>query len=344
MQTAFATTLLGPNMGSRAGVVTGAYGPVLGFAPETPQTPEEQAAYNAVTPQAPLDTLMRSLKTENSYSAWGSVYGGYSKIDGNTSVGSQTATTDGVGLAAGIDMRLGTDTVVGFALGGGGTSWGLSNNLGGGTSDIFQAGFYGSHHFGNAYIAGALAYAFDQFSTNRNVTSPAANLTANFDGNGLTGRIEGGYRWGSEDIGVTPYVAGQFSALRTPSYSETTASGASGFALAYAAQTATNERAELGTWLDMTMHLEDERTMRLGLRVAYAHDWWSNNSLTANFTTLPTSSFSMTGVTPPTNIGLVSLLSEYRYNTHVSLGLKLDGELSTEGYSIAGTGTFRYSW
>jgi len=345
MQTAFATTLLGPNMGSRAGVVTGAYGPVLGFAPETPQTPEEQAAYNAVTPQAPLDTLMRSLKTENSYSAWGSVYGGYSKIDGNTSVGSQTATTDGVGLAAGIDMRLGTDTVVGFALGGGGTSWGLSNNLGGGTSDIFQAGFYGSQRFGNAYLSGALAYAFDQFRVNRNVTSPAAaNLTANFDGNGVTGRIEGGYRWGSEDIGLTPYVAGQFSALRTPSYSETTASGASGFALAYAAQTATNERAELGTWLDMTMHLEDERTMRLGLRVAYAHDWWSNNSLTANFTTLPTSSFSMTGVTPPTNIGLVSLLSEYRYNTHVSLGLKLDGELSTEGYSIAGTGTFRYSW
>ena len=70
----------------------------------------------------------------------------------------------------------------------------------------------------------------------------------------------------------------------------------------------------------------------------------SNNLLTANFLSLPTSSFTMPGITPPANLGLVSGMAEIRYRNGVSFGVKLDGEFASGAYSIAGTGTLRYSW
>ena len=258
MQNSFSTTLISPYARSGA---PGVFGSALSFAPEIPQTPEEQAAYDAVTPHAPLDALMRSLNPYYSHSVWASAYGGYSSVTGSSDAGSPTAITRGGGIASGIDYRFGPDTVLGFALGGGATSWSVSGGVGGGTSDIFQAGFYGSQRFGNAYISGSLAYALDAMNTNRNVTLPTADLTARFIANGATGRLEGGYRFGERDFGITPYVGGEFSALRTPAYAETTASGTPGSELSYAAQTTTDVRAEVGVWADKAFRLEDNSTI-----------------------------------------------------------------------------------
>ena len=342
MQNSFSTTL--PNTGFRGGT-PGGFGSPLGFAPETPLTPEEQAAYDAVTPHEPFDALMRSLNTYYNHSVWASAYGGYGKLTGDSSLGSPTATTGGGGVASGIDFRFGPDTVLGFALDGGGTSWSLSAGMGGGTSDIFQAGIYGSQRFGNAYLSASLAYAVDWMKTNRNIITPAvANLTANFTANGPTGRLEGGYRFGEPDFGVIPYVAGEISALLTPSYSETTASGTPGSELSYASQTVTNERAEIGSWVEKVFHLDNASTLWLRARAGYAHDWWSNDNFTAQFLSLPTQSFTMSGITPPANLGLASLMSEIQYPNGISLSAKFDAELGQNAYSFAGTGTFRYSW
>ncbi|WP_163414096.1 autotransporter domain-containing protein, partial [Escherichia coli] len=64
------------------------------------------------------------------------------------------------GMAAGADYRFSADTLVGFSLGGAGTNYGLANSLGKGSSDVFQAGVYGRHQFGAAYVAAALAYGW----------------------------------------------------------------------------------------------------------------------------------------------------------------------------------------
>lgn len=344
MQSSFSTALLNPNIGNRGGS-SGGFGPALGFAPEAPLTPEEQAAYDAVTPHEPLNALMHSLDSGYSHSVWASGYGGFSRITGESSMGSPTATTGGGGIASGVDFRFGPDTVLGFALGGGDTSWSLSDGGGGGDSQIFQFGVYGSHRFGAAYVSGALAYALDWMHTNRTITTPAtANLTADFLANGPTGRLEGGYRFGKPDFGITPYVAGEFSALHTPSYSETTASGTSGLALSYASQTTTTVRGETGVWADKAFHLGDGSTLWLRGKVGYAHDWYSDDSFSAAFQSLPTQSFTMTNITQPANLALVSLMSEIKYRNGVSLSAKFGSELGQNAYSFAGTGTFRYSW
>jgi uncharacterized protein with beta-barrel porin domain len=145
-------------------------------------------------------------------------------------------------------------------------------------------------------------------------------------------------------MGITPYIASEFSALHTPSYSETTASGAQGFALSYSAQTSTNGRAEVGLWTDKSFQLDTYSTLWLRGRIGYAYDWWSNDNFTAQFVSLPTESFTMTGITPPNNVGLLSLMSEIKYPNGLSLGTKFDAELASGSYSFAGTATFQYRW
>lgn len=344
MQSSFTTALLNPNIGQRSNAI-GAFGPALGFAPEIPNTPEEQAAYDAVTPRAPLDALMKSLNEGYTHSAWGSVYGGYASMTGASNVGSPTAITRGGGIASGIDFRLTRDTVVGFALGGGQTGWSISNALGDGTSDIFQAGIYGSQRLGSAYVSGSLAYALDSLKTNRNVTMPSpGTLTANFIANGVTGRVEGGYRFGPPDLGVTPYLASEFSVLVSPAYGESASSGSQSLALSYQGQTTTDVRAEIGVWASKSFYLADRSTFWFGGRAGYAHDWWNNTFLSATFLSLPTSSFTMTGITPPSNIGLASLMGEIKGINGWSFGVKLDGEFASGAYSLGATGTLRYSW
>ena len=103
-------------------------------------------------------------------------------------------------------------TVVGFALAGAGTNWGLANALGTGRSDALQAGVYGITWFGPAYLAGALAFANHWFTTNRSALGD--QLTASFDGQSYGARLEGGYRYAVlPTLGVTPYGAVQCAGL-----------------------------------------------------------------------------------------------------------------------------------
>ena len=66
-----------------------------------------------------------------------------------------------------MDYHLTPYTVVGFALAGGGTNWGLANALGSGRSDAFKSAPMASAWFGSAYLAGALSFSNHWFTTNR---------------------------------------------------------------------------------------------------------------------------------------------------------------------------------
>jgi hypothetical protein len=101
-----------------------------------------------------------------------------------------------VGLGSGLVTP---NTIAGFALAGGTTSYGLSDGLGGGRSDMFQAAFYSTTRVNAAYVSdvsAAVAYAWYGGSTDRYVTVVGTDhLTANFSANNVGGRIEGGYRF-----------------------------------------------------------------------------------------------------------------------------------------------------
>jgi len=144
------------------------------FAAEGSQSEDVRLAYAAVTPKrdlkdAPLVTKAPPLADSfaSRWSVWGGGYGGTAKTDGNAQIGSHDTTSRAYGFAAGADHRVTPNTVIGFALAGGGTSFGLDQGLGGGTSDLFQASVYGRHHWGAGYVMGALGYGWQDVTLNR---------------------------------------------------------------------------------------------------------------------------------------------------------------------------------
>jgi len=339
----FLQLMLDPFVPARGGVASG---PALAFA-DTSSTqsslpPEVARAYARAMPvkAAPMAPFTRR------WTAWAAGFGGALNIDGDASVGSHDNDITAAGITAGADYRLSPDTVLGFALAGGNTRWSLSDGLGSGRSDVFQAGLYASHRIGPAYLSGALAYAWHSASTSRTVTvSGSSTLEGDFHPQLFGGRAEAGYRFGNARFGVTPYAAGQVQEIDMPAYSESATSGSNAFALGYASQSTTISRSELGLWSDYRlalMHADAPVTLRA--RVAWAHNFHTDRQLTAGFQTLPGTSFTVDGASPDSDLALVSAAAEAVLLHGVTLTAKFDGEFGshTEGY--AGTGELRVNW
>jgi outer membrane autotransporter protein len=279
---------------------------------------------------------------ERRWRVWASGFGGYNATDGDTAAGTHDLSARTYGGAAGLDYRVTPGTVVGFALAGGGTSWGLAEGLGSGRSDAFLAGLYGRTHAGAAYASAALAFANHWMSTDRYAFA-GDHLDASFNAQSYGGRIEGGYRYALPVAAVTPYAALQAQSFHTPDYSETDLS-AGGFGLSYAARNATDTRSELGARFDKRMAVSGDATLNLRAALAWAHDWISDPSLTATFQALPGASFVVNGAVPPENSALVSAGAELRLANGLSLLAKFDGDFAGGSQTYSGSGTLRYTW
>jgi hypothetical protein len=339
----------------------GGGGGPLGFAPDQPDSlpPEIALAYAGVLkapPPSPASGGGSGWGFEQRWTAWGAGFGGSANASGNAVIGSTNVTTGTFGYAAGADYRYSPDTVLGFALAGGGTNWNLAEGLGTGRSDAFLAGVYGVTHRGPAYVGGALAFANNWFTTDR--VALGDQLTANFQGQSYAARLEGGYRfavpapsfsspasggglgWGA--IGVAPYAAIQAQNFHTPAYSETDLT-AGGFGLSYAAMNGTDTRSELGARFDDPT-LVGNMPLILRARLAWAHDWVGNPALNAAFESLPGTSFTVFGAAIPQNSALTSAGAQLFFTPRWSLTAKFDGEFAAGTQTYAGTGTLRYTW
>jgi autotransporter-associated beta strand protein len=313
----------------------------LGYASANKNNAKAREAYAAVTPRD-----KRAMSFERRWGVWATGYGGTSTVNGRTSSGTSTTTSRVYGTVVGADYRVAPDTLFGFALGGAGYSFALSDGLGSGKADLFQAGLYGRHSFGAAYISATLTYGWQDVTTDRTVTiSGTDKLTANYKASTFAARAEAGWRftpW-SAAVGVTPYAALQVSSFRLPGYSETATSGSNTFALSYTAQTTTNVRTELGAHVDRPILLRDGLLTLRG-RLAWAHDSNTDRPATATFQTLPGSSFTTNGARPAADSALVSAGAKMDWLNGFSLAGSFEGEFSSTTRSYAGKATLRYDW
>ena len=334
----FLNLMLDPFVDGRSGV-GGADHPALGFAPARDNTPPEIALAYASVLKGPRVTAP---VYEPRWTVWGAGYGGSNRTTGDLAViGSHDLSARTVGFAGGFDYRLTPDTVVGLAFAGGGTNWSLSQGLGGGKSDAFQAGIYGATKYGPAYLAAAFAFANHWMSTDR--IAVGDHLTADFNAQSYGGRLEGGYRFATPFAGITPYAAIQAQSFHTPGYSE---SGVipNGFALTFNGRDATDTRSELGARFDRVLAVYSNAVLALRGRVAWAHDWVSDPTLTPLFQALPGASFIVNGALLPQNAALASAGGELRFGNGITLLAKFDGEFASHSSTYGGTGTFRYRW
>ncbi|MGY8704701.1 autotransporter domain-containing protein [Bradyrhizobium sp. 18BD] len=292
-------------------------------------------------------TKAPSRSFEQRWSVWAAGFGGSQSTDGNAATGSNDATSRIAGTAVGADYRLSPNTLLGFALAGGGTSFSVANGLGSGRSDLFQAGAYLRHTNGPAYISAALAYGWQNITTDRTVTIAGADrLRAAFDANAYSGRLEGGYRFvvpGVGGIGVTPYGAAQFTTLDLPAYAEQVVAGSAAFALSYAAKSVTDTRSELGLRTDKAFALRDG-VLTLRGRVAWAHDFNPDRSIATTFQALPGASFVANGAAQARDSALTTAAVEMSWLNGWSAGATFEGEFSSVTRSYAGKGSVRYAW
>jgi uncharacterized protein with beta-barrel porin domain len=280
------------------------------------------------------------------WNVWAAGFGGSQTTSGNAVIGSANTTSSLYGTAIGADYRFSPNTIAGFALAGGGTSFSV-NGLGWGRSDLFQAGAFLRHTIGPAYLTAALAYGWQDVTTDRIVTAAGVDrLRAEFNANAWSGRIEGGYRFVAPwvgGIGVTPYAAGQFTTFNLPDYAETVVSGSNAFALAYAAKSVTDTRSELGLRTDKSFALANG-ILTLRGRAAWAHDFNPDRSVAATFQALPGASFVVNGARAASDSALTTASAEMKWLNGWSAAATFEGEFSNVTRSYAGKGTVRYAW
>ncbi|CAN7528806.1 autotransporter domain-containing protein [Bradyrhizobium sp. LjRoot220] len=296
-------------------------------------------AYAAIYTKAP--PLVQSF--EQRWSVWAAGFGGSQTTDGNAVVGSNNTRSSLAAGAVGADYRISPNTLAGFALAGGGTNFSV-NGVGSGRSDLFQAGAFIRHNVGPAYITGALAYGWQDITTDRTVTVVGIDqLRAQFNANAWSGRIEGGYRFVTQGIGLTPYAAGQFTTFELPAYAEQAIVGANTFALAYNAKSVTSTRSELGLRTDKSFAVPNGIFTLRG-RAAWAHDFNPDRSIGATFQTLPGASFVVNGARQAADAALVTGSAEMKWLNGWSIAGTFEGEFSNVTRSYAGKGVVRYAW
>ncbi|MBR1209057.1 autotransporter domain-containing protein [Bradyrhizobium sp. JYMT SZCCT0180] len=314
------------------------------------QKPAARDAYamftKAASPSQPSPASGGGLGWGPRWSVWAAGYGGSQTSDGNAALGSNTATSRIAGTAVGADYRFSPFTIAGFALAGGGTSFAV-NGMGSGRSDLFQAGAFVRHNVGPAYLTAALAYGWQDVTTDRTVTIAGIDrLRAEFKANAFSGRAEGGYRFVGPwigGIGITPYAAGQFTTFELPAYAEQVLSGANTFALAYGAKSVTAPRSEIGVRTDKSWAMQNA-ILTLRGRLAWAYDYNTDRSIGATSQTLPGASFVVNGAAPSHNKALTTASAEVKWINGWSAAATFEGEFSDVSRSYAGKGVVRYQW
>jgi autotransporter-associated beta strand protein len=326
--------------GAAATAFAGTDEEALAYATGRARSKSERDAYAAIYRKAPImaDPLTQC------WSVWAAGYGGSQTTDGNAVLGSNNTRSSIGGVAVGADYRFSPNTLAAFAIAGGGTSFSI-NGLGSGRSDLFQAGAFVRHTVGPAYISAALAYGWQDITTDRTVAGTDL-LRANFNANAYSGRVEGGYRFVTPwmgGVGITPYAAGQFTTFDLPGYAEQAIAGANTFALTYASKSVTDTRSEVGFRSDKSFAVQNGIFTLRG-RAAWAHDFNPDRNIAATFQTLPGASFVVNGAAQAGDAALVTGSAEMKWLNGFSLAATFEGEFSGVTRSYAGKGVARYAW
>jgi outer membrane autotransporter protein len=196
------------------------------------------------------------------------------------------------------------------------------------------------------YLNAAAAYSSFNGTATRPIIGIGLTETAKSSAvaNQLAGRIEVGRPFEftyseATRFGVTPFGAFQPTQLWTPGIAESsvTATGAPGaFALNYQAQSTTSLPTFLGAQFNVETEL-NARPLTAWIRAAWVHEFNTDRSVTAGFTVLPGTSFTVDGARAADNAARFDVGLKYDVASQTSLFANGSAELSDRGQSIAGT-------
>ncbi|MFT4121526.1 autotransporter outer membrane beta-barrel domain-containing protein [Bradyrhizobium sp.] len=271
------------------------------------------------------------------WSIWAAGFGG-----SQVSTGGAGSANRIFGTIVGADYALSPQTRMGFALAGGGT--GFANSFSSGRSDLFQAGAFVRHTAGAAYVSTALAYGW-QAITNDHPATPANSdqFNASTAANAYSGRLEGGYRFATPWLGITPYAAAQITIFRLASPADQPAYAGNAFTAALGSDSFTDSRTELGLRTTTSFALPGS-IMSLRARLAWAHDFSAAQSTPAAFQSLPGYGFADGSAMLAPDAALVGMSFELRAVNGWSAAMNFDSEVSRLVHAYTGKALIRYAW
>lgn len=282
------------------------------------------------------------------WSAWATGFGGTQWLNTDAGAGSAAAQQSIGGGAFGGDYRVGSATLVGLAVGLSASSYSVPATSASGRATGAHFGVYGLHDWHTFYVNASLAYSRFDGTATRSIAGIGMTETAKSSAisSQLAGRIEIGRPFDAGPVGITPFAALQPAQLWSPGIVETstTITGAPGvFALTYQPQSTASLPMFLGAQLDAETKL-DSRPLKGWLRLAWMHDFLADRSVTAGFTVLPGSSFTVDGARAASDAARVDFGLKYAVGAQTSLFANGSAELSYRGQSIGGTVGLRIVW
>lgn len=297
-----------------------------------------------------LDGVFDHINSEQPHDTgvWGSLFGGSSVSAANTGSGAHRFKSTLTGVIAGANWMPWSGMMLGGAVSAGTADFSISGDLGTGHATALQASLYGhlqvSPHFYNSF---AVAAALADIKTERVLT-----VSGNDQLNGkLTATMLGArYEAGVSLPWATPYIAAQEVFTSVPGYSESAASGSDAFALHYASRTLNDALVEMGLSQEIDVAvtprwiLTPDWTMHLMAKLAWAHDFDNGSNASAQFQSLPSSGFTVTGAERGTDFALVSAGADFRFDNGLRITSRVDSAFSSKSQSFTGYAGLGYRW
>jgi uncharacterized protein with beta-barrel porin domain len=281
---------------------------------------------------AEADGSVKNFADVPHWSVWAAGFGGSQTTGGSTMLGSGATTSSVAGTVVGADYALSERTIAGFALAGGGTSF--NSGLGGGRSDLFQAGAFVRHMVKDGYVTAALAYGWQDVTA----LTGFDQLQAEADANAYSGRVESGYRFAMPWLGIAPYAAGQFTDFHLPAYA--TQAHSDPFSGIASSTSVSDTRSELGFRTDKSFSLPDA-ALTLRARLAWAHDFDPDRA-TSTLVRMSPGAFSSLAQAPHSALAIAS--AEMRWLNSFLASVTFQGEFSNTTQSYTGKAFVRYIW
>ncbi|HLA29967.1 MAG TPA: autotransporter outer membrane beta-barrel domain-containing protein [Pseudomonas sp.] len=250
-----------------------------GFAPNLANLDYRSEVLLADTSSAYVDPAQ--LAGSGRYGFWMKAFGstgnqnmrdGYSGYDASTS-----------GLSLGADTRLKSDWVVGGAFTYAKTNVDLNDLRNGDNSDLdtYQLTGYASRDFGTWYLDAMLAYARQQFETQR-YTGLGAVAKGDFDGDQWGSKVEAGYPIAlTEQLSLTPLAGLEWTRLELDSYTEKDAGALS---LQVDEQNGDTSNSLLGARLEMDIPMTNQYRLKPSVHAMWRHQFQNSGlDTTASF-------------------------------------------------------------
>ncbi len=276
---------------------------------------------------------------------WGSALGGLGAVAGDYNA--STATYNYAGAAMGIDYRLDPRFLVGLGVGyTAGNLW-VNSFAGRGWTNNVSVAAYGSFTQGGFYADLLGGYAYYNNQLQRQIQIPGLQRTASgsIGANQALGQVETGYRFGvyaPAAATLAPFARLQGSSVTQNAFTE---SGAQSLNLNVSQQTTNSLRTLFGLDLAGSVPLGTDRTLDLGLRLGWQHEFASTmRPITAALAGAPFAAFTIYGATPQPDSAVVSLRAATEIAAATQLYLRYDGDIGSGSDNHAINFGLRISW